>query len=519
MNVITKYLSLLYKSRCATPQCQQELVRDISRRGFLRQILNITVLATVTQTCCGTSSDYSKFLPDMGDSDRTNLSPADANFIGQQIIQDIAAQGQMLWDYDLLAYLNNIGDELASNSPLAGQSFNFYSLNGKEVNAFALPGGYICVYNGLIYTTRSEAELAGVMSHEIGHIVQHHIFRNIAIYNRNQWLAIAGILAGALLAPFSPGAAIAAANGGQGLAIQNILGNSRDFEREADRVGQGIMYNGGFDPHAMPDFFARLEDLNKFNNNEALAFLQTHPVTSERISEAEERANQLSVKMRADSISFLIIREKCRVRQLGVKSAIMFYLNALKTKRYSNINTQYYGLAFAYLVSNNPTATIIYLNKIHETDVTTHPAYYSLMASAYTLSKNYVEARKVYKVGLGSYATYKGLWLGQIDMEIKARQLNTAGEYLFRLSEQYPNDLDIWTRITYVYSDSNLNNLQKYYYALGNKFSIQNEYKRALDQYQLAIKYVKSDKDDTLNDIISSKIIDTQSIIKFNTKY
>ncbi len=122
MSMITKYLDLLYKSRCATPQHQQELVRDISRRGFLRQIIDITIFASVTKTCCAIPSDYSKFLPDIGDSDRSNLSPADANFIGRQIIQDIATQGQMLFDYDVIAYLNNIGDELASNSPLAGQS-------------------------------------------------------------------------------------------------------------------------------------------------------------------------------------------------------------------------------------------------------------------------------------------------------------------------------------------------------------------------------------------------------------
>jgi predicted Zn-dependent protease len=514
-----KYLELLYKSRSKPLLDQKELVADISRRGFLRQIIDITLFGAVAHTCCALPSEYSKFLPDLGDSDRANLSPSDANFLGQQIISDISSQGDVLQDYDFSDYINNLGDNLVSYSPLSMQAFNFYGLKGKEINAFALPGGYICIYNGLVYTAQSEAELASVVSHEIGHIVQHHIFRNIAIYNRNQWLSMAGILAGALLAPINPGAAIIAANGGQGLAVQNILSFSRDFEREADRVGQGIMYNADFDPHAMPQFFARMAEVNRFNNNEALAFLQTHPVNSERISEAQERANQLPLKMRADSLSFLIIREKCRTRQLGPSSALNFYQQAIKTKRYNNINTQYYGIAFAYLGNNNPIATLAYLHKITDSHLINHPAYFSLKALAYSASKSFSEARRVYEQGLSAYPDYKGLWIGQVDMEIRAKELKQAAKYLLGLAQQYPNDLDIWSRTAYIYADSNLNNPYRYYYALGNQLYIRNDYKGALEKYKLAINVAKKNDSDTLDDIISSKIIDLQERIKFNAMY
>ncbi|MBY0379339.1 MAG: M48 family metalloprotease, partial [Burkholderiales bacterium] len=446
MNNLKKYIELLYKSRTKTTQEQLNIVQDISRRGFLHQIIDISLFGMMANTCCSLPSDYSKFLPDMGDSDRLNLSPIDATFLGKKIIDSIANKDDMLVDYDLIAYLNLIGENLTSYSPLAStQIFNFYALRSKEINAFALPGGYICIYNGLIYTTQSEAELAGVMSHEIGHIVQHHIFRNISVYNRNQWLILAGIIAGAILAPINPGAAVMAANGGQGLAIQNILAFSRDFEREADRVGQNLMYNAGFNAHAMPSFFARLQNADKFNSNDALAFLQTHPVTIERLSEAQLRANQLPVKMRLDSKIFLMIREKCRVRQMGITQVINFYQQSLKKKRYSDINTLYYGYAFACLGNSTPLNTLAYLNKIHEPTITNHPAFYSLKALAYAKTGKINDAQKIYEQALSLFPNYKGLWIGRVDVVISAKQFKLAGAYLSSLSDQYPNDIDIWS--------------------------------------------------------------------------
>lgn len=486
----------------------------------MRQIIYIILFSLACNTLIALPSDYSKFLPDLGDSDRSNLSPSEASFLGQRIIQQIASQDDMLVDYDLIAYLNTLGGNLASFSPLAtNQVFNFYAVKGKEINAFALPGGYICIYNGLIYTTDSEAELAAVMSHEIGHIVQHHIFRNISIYNRNQWLALAGVLAGAILAPVNPGAAVAAASGGQGLAIQNILSFSRDFEREADRVGQNIMYNAGFDAHAMPQFFRDLDTANKFNKNDALAFLQTHPVTLERLSEAELRANALPSKMKPDSKIFLMMREKARVRQLGALSAINFYQQALKTKRYVDINVINYGLAYAYLENEKPASTLLYLNKIHDDVVSKKPAYYSLKALAYKNLKSYKQSAKVYAEALSMFPDYKGLWIGQVDMDISAKQYKKAAADLHDLATKYPDDIDIWLRTALIYSDSNLNNPQLYFYALGNQQYILGNFKNALIQYQQAIKNAPKKGDDTLNDIITSKIVDTQVKIKFNAKY
>lgn len=464
-------------------------------------------------------SEYSQFLPDMGDPDRASLSPTDANFLGNQVIQQLMSKGEMVKDYDTDAYLNNIGNNLVSYSPLAGQRFHFYVIKDKEINAFALPGGYICVYNGLIYYANTEAELVSVLSHEIGHVVQHHVFRDIGVYNRNQGLAIAGAIAGGLLAILNPGLGILAASGSQGLAIQNMLSFSREFEREADRVGQKIMYAAGYDLHAMPEFFSRMQDLEKFNNNQAIAFLQTHPVTSERLSEAEERANQYSTKMRADSLSFSLIREKAIVRQLGANEAIIFYKDALKKKRYAILGVVYYGLADAEYTNADYKLAEATLRKIKDSEITTHPAYYSLLAQTLLAEKNYSGANKVFNQGLSRYPDYKGLWIGQVGLYLKAKEFKQAASRLYDLSQSYPLDEDIWEQEAIIYSDAHLNNPQKYHYALGNLLYVETNYLAALQQYQLALKMHGKVTDNDLSDIISSKIFETQNALRYKSQF
>ncbi|HKJ77069.1 MAG TPA: M48 family metalloprotease, partial [Gammaproteobacteria bacterium] len=111
-------------------------------------------------------------LPDMGESSRTALSQQEADRIGHQIVQRMRRQGRLLEDPQVTAYVRDLGRRLASFSDRPGGDFHFFVVKDRTVNAFALPGGYIGVHVGLILTTESEGELAGVLAHEIAHITQ-----------------------------------------------------------------------------------------------------------------------------------------------------------------------------------------------------------------------------------------------------------------------------------------------------------------------------------------------------------
>lgn len=456
---------------------------------------------------------YADQLPDIGDIDRTNLSYMDAEKIGFQIMLNIKNSNKIIPDYDLNDYIQTLGSSLIGFSYI--NPLHFFVLNGNEINAFALPGGFIGIYNGLIVSTQSEDELVGVIAHEVGHIVQHHIFRNISIYNRSQYITVAGLVAAALLSMINPALAIVSANSGQSIAIQNILSFSRDFEREADRVGQSIMYASGYNPNAMPSFFLKLEEQNKFDSQIKNNFLQTHPITIERLSEAQLRANQYKIKMRFDSLKYQLMKEKSRVWQIGSYNAIKYYNDKLITKRYANINNVYYGLAFAYYLINDPQSGLLYLNKIKFESNINLDVFYSLKGSLLRQSNKFKEAEKLYKIALLKYPNYKALYLGNIDNYIIQKKFNIAQKLLFDLTRIYANDNEIWQRIIDINSDRILNNPIIYYYALGNISYNNYNFLEAQKHYSLALNFLVNNKSKEYNiiaDIISSRLEEIKHI-------
>ncbi|RTL01408.1 MAG: hypothetical protein EKK57_04595 [Proteobacteria bacterium] len=508
MKSLAECLERLYQSRTKTPQEQRDTLIDVSRRGFLQKVLSATTYG-VFMGGCGHKlfADGIDGLPDLGDSDRSNLSPYQADLLGKQVILSIYSQGGMVDDYDCLDYLNHLGNEFVSYSPLAGQNFNFYLIKDKDINAFALPGGYICANNGLIYTTLSEAELSGVLAHEVGHVVQHHIFRNITLQNRAQWSSLAGLIAGVLLAPVNPGIAMVAAQSGQGIGVQNMLSFSRDYEREADRVGQQLMYQAGFDAHAMPEFFQRMQNVYRFNSKDALFFLQTHPVTLERLSEAETRANQLPVKMRADSIDFLLAREKCRVRQLSNTDAIKFYQSSISNKRYVSLEAQLYGLSLVQLLTNNLANSVATLGKIQSPVYQNNPMVIGLRARQLVLQRNYNLADKVYDQAIDSYPNHKGIWMAQLEFLLGSKNYSKMSSRLEDLAHNFPQDPDVWDQYAILYSDNRYDNPLRYHYGLANELFVLNDYKGALEQYRAAIKAKpKFAGDDAIQELANAKI-------------
>src|SRR5574343_402281 len=195
-------------------------------------------------------------LPELGDVASGDFSLSTEKKVGQQIMHDIRwREPAYLDDTDIEVYLNQLGNRLAAVSNDPGFGFTFFAINDPNINAFAMPGGFIGVHTVLILSAQTESELAGVLSHEISHVTQRHIARQL--YQSKQ-LGIASMVAMALalLAARSngqvAGAAIASSQAG---AISAQLGFSRDFEREADRLGFELLGRAGFDIRGMSVFF------------------------------------------------------------------------------------------------------------------------------------------------------------------------------------------------------------------------------------------------------------------------
>jgi len=243
-------------------------------------------------------------LPALGDSASDDLSVGTERLIGDQIMREIRRDPDYLDDPVLLEYLQSIWQPLLAAARARGEitteldlryPFEPFLVRESSINAFALPGGYIGVHLGLIAMTASPDELASVLAHELSHITQRHIARSIAPSRQASILGIVTTILGVLAAsrargPDGANAANAVIAGGQAAAIQSQLNFSRDVEREADRVGYGVMTQAGFSPTAMAEMFEKLDLGSRLNDSGNYPYLRTHPLTVDRIGEARSRA-------------------------------------------------------------------------------------------------------------------------------------------------------------------------------------------------------------------------------------
>lgn len=452
------------------------------------------------------SINQTLLLPDLGDIDRGALPEYEAKILGKSVIKKINDKNEFIYDYDITYYLNELGNELVSNSTFRGSNFEFYLVSSKQINAFALPGNFICVFLGLLNFVENEAELVAVLSHEIGHITGHHITRNIANQDRNQKLALVGLLAGGLLIPVSPQIAFLTLQGVPALGIQNMLSFSRDLEIEADRLGQRIMEYSKYNTKAMPDFFVKLKERDKYNDNEALEFLRTHPVTSLRINEALERVSNNNV-INKNSMNFLLIKEKIRNIYLG-NHALDYYLPMIRNKNIKN-DILYFGLSLAYFNKQNFLKSFEIFKLIHESDILLNPILLSFKAMLLTNMKRFKEAKKTYIESLKLYPNYFGLEIGYINLFITMKEYKIAEGLLDKLVYKYSNEIILYDLQINLFSDRMLNRPKEYFYALGNKYKVEGDFKLAIENYRKSLK-IRNSKNTFINSIISAKILECQ---------
>jgi len=296
-------------------------------------------------------------LPDLGDAAQIDLSPMQERKLGETVIRQLRAAGGYMNDPEVNDYLNELGHRLIAGSKDIKQDFEFFAVPDSQVNAFALPGGYIGVHTGLILLTQNESELASVLAHEISHVTQHHIARMIAGQKDSMLMTLAG-LALAVLASRAHGssssdAAQAAVATTQALAVQHQLNFTRENEYEADRIGFQRLDAAGFDVTAMGTFMERLQRSNRFIDSGAPNYLRTHPVTYERIAEAQARAQGLHYRQVPDSLDFHLVRALLRSYEGEAKDAVQSFDTALAERKYNNEIAAHYGLVASLLRAKN----------------------------------------------------------------------------------------------------------------------------------------------------------------------
>jgi predicted Zn-dependent protease len=235
-------------------------------------------------------------LPNLGDDEDFPLRKE--RIMGDWIARSIYKDPDHLDDPVLVDYVQGIWQPLMEAARARGDltpelqerlAWRLVLARDASVNAFALPGGYLGVHTGLIALVQSRAELAGVMAHELSHVTQRHIARSIAQQNRQQPWMIAAMLLGMAALGKNADLGNAAIMGSQAAGVQGQLNFSRDMEREADRIGFGILTQAGFEGSGMVGMFRKLEQANRINDGGQYPYLRTHPLTGERIADMSAR--------------------------------------------------------------------------------------------------------------------------------------------------------------------------------------------------------------------------------------
>ncbi len=242
-------------------------------------------------------------LPDIGSSAGELLTPARQAEYGGMLLGQLRNYNYLLEDPILDEWMQDLGDRLGTDSDRPRQPFTFFLMKDRQINAFATLGGYIGMNAGLILTAEREDEVAAVLAHEVAHVTQNHVLRGVERAQRDQIPILLAMLGAVVLAQAAGGtssgeASQAAIASAMGLMQQRQIDYTRSNESEADRVGIYTLARAGYDANAMAGFFERMEQAtrgNKAGGRERTPdYLQTHPVTRTRISEARQRAEQIA---------------------------------------------------------------------------------------------------------------------------------------------------------------------------------------------------------------------------------
>ncbi|MCC6870530.1 MAG: M48 family metallopeptidase [Burkholderiales bacterium] len=436
----------------------------------------------------GASSRPLSPLPDLGDSSQVALSPAQERKVGETIMRQIRAQGGYLEDPEVNDYLNALGYRLQVAGDVK-QDFEFFAVPDGAINAFALPGGYIGVNTGLILLAQNESELASVLAHEMSHVTQHHMARMIDNQKNSMLMTLAG-LALAVLASRSAGAnrgdtvnaAIASA---QALSAQQQLNFTRDNEYEADRIGFQRLVAAGFDPGGAATFMERLQRSARFIDGNTPSYLRTHPITYERIAEAQARAQDLPYRQVPDSLEFHLVRALLKSYQGDAREQVTNFDAALRERKFNNEIAERYGLVAALLRAENFARAKTELARLEQI-APPNPMIDAMAGNVLMGAKDYDAAVKRFASALARYPNKMQLVYDYPEALLKAGKPAQASAFAEAQLLRFPGNGPLHRTAARAYAEQNMrlkeHQHQGEYYAWAGALTL------AIGQMELAAK-------------------------------
>ena len=318
------------------------------KQGILKQFLVALIVASISLSSIAQTDRVN--LPELGNSASDVLSNAEEREYAASLVRQMRAYELLVEDPLITGFFSDMGFNLVSRSDQPEAAFTFVVLDQPVINAFAAPGGIVALHSGLILLAETQDEVAGVLSHEIAHITQLHMYR---AFEKGKTMNILAMLAmmGLILASGGNGEAITGAvMGAQAAAQQAQINFTRHNEIEADRVGIRTLAASGYDPQGMADFFEKMGQSSRANGEGPPEFLRTHPVSVNRIAEAENRIQNLPPVQADEGRQFYIVQSRLRaLLEDDPNKALTYFETELeKEKTDAQKDGLLYGMAISY---------------------------------------------------------------------------------------------------------------------------------------------------------------------------
>lgn len=318
------------------------------KQGLLKQFLIMLVMAAISLSSIAQTDRV--YLPELGNSASEVLSNAEEREYAAGLVRQMRAYELLVEDPLINGFFSDMGFNLVSRSDQPESAFTFVILDQQVINAFAAPGGIVALHSGLILLAETQDEVAGVLSHEIAHVTQLHMYR---AFEKAKTMNVLSMLAmmGLILAAGGNGEVITGAvMGAQGVAAQAQINFTRHNEIEADRIGIRTLAASGYDPQGMADFFEKMGHSSRANGEGSPEFLRTHPVSVDRIAEAKNRIQNLPPMEADEGRQFYIVQARLRaLLEKDPHKLIKHFETELENEHTeAQLNGLRYGLAIAF---------------------------------------------------------------------------------------------------------------------------------------------------------------------------
>ena len=308
----------------------------------------------------------------------------------------------------------------------------------------------------------------------------------VAAQSQGYWPTLAALALALLASRSNSNIASAAIASTQALSIQNQLNYTRDYEREADRIGYETLSKAGFDPRGMSSFFTKLQRTNRLYDTSAPAYLRTHPLTSERIADMDARIASSPYLQITDSLDFYLVRARLRAREGTAQEAIKNFQTQLKDKRYSQAAAAHYGLALAYLRARNYAGAESEFQQLTTQPKTRSPMIATLAARVAQESGKTEQALDRYRAGLTAYPTYRPLLYGYADSLLAADRARETASFVASQLNVWPRDPRFWRLSGQAHT--RLGERLQSHRAIAEAFALAGNLTAAIEQINLAIK-------------------------------